>query len=118
MTGTTKTVLTCVWSGASGAKYTFHIYALPASFDPDQDGNYIYTRVDERNAWVPIYIGEGDLNERSAPGHHKAECIAGKGATHFHCHVNRNGDARLVEEADLLSTYPQAYEPSGCNGRP
>lgn len=63
---------------------------------------------------MPIYIGQGDLNDR-AKYHHQAQCIKQKGATHFHCHSNSNEHDRLDEESDLLDNYPQAYQPTGCN---
>ncbi len=107
---------TCVWVGASNTEYTFHIFPLPVTFDPNQDGNYIYARLSERGKWVPIYIGEGDLADR-ATNHHKAACIRAKGATHFHCHLNPNHAARRTEEADLLARYTNAYYPTGCNER-
>ena len=107
---------TCEWNGKSGQRYSFHIYILPTSFDPNQPGNYIYTKIDSNNYWVPIYIGQGDLNER-VTNHHQASCIKNKGATHFHCHKNSVEANRLSEEKDLLANYPQSYQPSGCNER-
>jgi hypothetical protein len=106
---------TCNWVGASGTSYTYYIYALPASFGPDQPGNYIYAKLNSEGKWVPVYIGEGDLADRSGSGHHKAECIKRKGATHFHCHKNASEENRKKEEADLLLRYTNAYEPDGCN---
>jgi hypothetical protein len=103
----------CVWTGASGAKYTYYIYAIPPNFDPNQDGNYIYTKRVE-NLWQPIYIGQGDLRDRTL-NHHRAVCIAGKGATHVHAQLNADEAARTRQEADLLANYAQAYTPAGCN---
>jgi len=37
---------TCVWTGVSGQKYTFYVYALPANLSSGQDGNYIYAKVE------------------------------------------------------------------------
>lgn len=79
------------------------------------DGNYIYTKLNTENHWVPIYIGQGDLSDRISPNHHKAECIERKGATHVHVHANANESKRLSEERDLLARYTQAYAPKGCN---
>jgi hypothetical protein len=107
---------TCVWTGKSGTRYTYWVYPLPATFEPNQLGNYIYTRKDSQGYWQPIYIGQGDLNDR-ANNHHQAACIRQKGATHFHCHKNATEQARLVEERDLLANYTQAYVPTGCNER-
>jgi len=65
---------------------------------------------------VPIYIGEGDLKDRSE-NHHQAGHIGQKRATHFHCHLNRSKESRLNEESDLLAHYTNAYQPTGCNER-
>ncbi|NCQ16316.1 hypothetical protein GW814_01515 [Candidatus Falkowbacteria bacterium] len=103
------------WTGASGKPYTYHIWELPANFNPNQNGNYIYTKI-MNNQWVPIYIGQGDLKDRTE-NHHKAVCIRSKGATHIHVHLNSIEANRLAEEQDLLARYTNAYEPSGCNER-
>ena len=105
----------CNWKGASGKVYTHYIYALPYSFNEDQDGNYIYAKTNSNNAWVPIYIGQGDLGNRIGSQHHKADCIQSKGATHVHVHLNSNEQSRLDEESDLLARFTNAYAPDGCN---
>ena len=117
MTTTTKRA-TCTWTGASGKDYEFSIFQLPVSLNAGQDGNYIYAKRNAENRWVPVYIGEGDLAERSGSGHHKARCIREKGAGHFHCHLNSDLTRRRAEESDLLGRYTNAYVPSGCNERP
>jgi hypothetical protein len=110
---------TCVWVGASGVQYTYYIFALPPNFDPNfnpnQNGNYIYAKLVE-NYWQPIYIGQGDLRDRTQ-NHHKAECIARRSATHVHARLNEREADRKREEADLLANYTQAYAPTGCNER-
>jgi hypothetical protein len=106
---------TCEWIGANGARYLHHVYALPVSFSPGQGGNYVYAKTNAQGLWVPIYIGEGDLADRSSGGHHQAACIKRRGATHFHCHLNTDQQARRYEEADLLARYVNAYQPDGCN---
>ncbi len=108
---------TCNWTGVSGKTYKYYVYQLPASFDPNQDGNYIYTKINNNNKWVPIYIGEGDLDVRVGPNHHQASCINSKGATHVHVHLNSAKQDRLSEEQDLLANYTNAYKPNGCNER-
>ena len=50
-------VPTCDWTGRSGTRYTYWVYPLPATFDPNQLGNYIYARKDFQGRWQPIYIG-------------------------------------------------------------
>jgi hypothetical protein len=107
---------TCDWTGGSGKTYRHYVYELPVRFDPDQDGNYIYAKLEDHRYWVPIYIGQGNLNDR-ANSHHQAECLRRKGATHFHCHLNSAEGDRLREESDLLTAYTRAYQPTGCNER-
>lgn len=102
------------WTGASAAKYTYEIHPLPVTFQPNQDGNYIYTKI-VNNVWCPIYIGEGDLRDRISENHHQADNIASKKATHVHVHLNADKKARTTEETDLLAAHPQAYTPNGCN---
>ena len=106
---------TCDWTGASGKNYTYYIWSLPANFDPDQDGNYIFSKKNSEGQWIPIYIGEGDLAERVSDSHHQATCIKSKGATHVHVHLNKSEIDRKAEESDLLARYTNAYKPNGCN---
>ena len=106
---------TCDWVGASGTKYTYHIHELPISFQDNNLGNYIYSKLNSENKWVPIYIGEGDLGDRISNNHHQATCIRNKGATHVHEHLNNSEESRKNEEEDLLSCYTNAYNPNGCN---
>lgn len=105
---------TCIWTGVSGIPYTFYVHDNPTNFDPNQFGNYIYAKISD-GKWVPIYIGEGELSERCCIQHHKALCIAARGATHVHAHLNENAATRKVEERDLLARYTNAYTPFGCN---
>lgn len=107
---------TCDWIGASGTRYAYYVYPFPAAFGANQPGNYIYARTNSVGQWVPVYIGQGDLNDR-AQGHHQAGCIRANGATHFHCHKNASEATRLSEERDLLARYTNAYQPTGCNER-
>lgn len=107
---------TCIWIGASGKHYSYSVYPLPASFKPNQSGNYIYVKVDGQNQWHPVYIGQGDLHDRAST-HHQADCLRLKHATHFHCHTTQSERDRLAEESDLLAGYSQAYQPTGCNQR-
>lgn len=104
------------WIGASGSSYKYYIWELPANFKQNQDGNYIYSRLDENNHWVPIYVGQGDLKDR-AENHHQEDCIRRKGATHIHVHLKSRKEDRLAEERDLLENHTDAYHPTGCNER-
>jgi len=107
---------TCTWNGASGKKYLYHVKTLPVTFTPNQNGNYIYTKL-VGNKWSPIYIGQGDLGDRIGPNHQQANCIEKKGATHVHTHLNSVEKNRTDEESDLLANYTNAYAPNGCNER-
>jgi hypothetical protein len=106
--------VTCVWTGISGINYTYYVYPLPRAFAPNEDGNYIYTKLAE-GKYHPIYIGEGCLSDRCSDQHHKATHIAARGATHIHAHLNSIEANRKYEESDLLEAYTQAYTPIGCN---
>jgi len=106
---------TCTWTGASGKNYTYYVHDLTFGFNKNQYGNYIYSKINSDNRWVPIYIGEGDLGERVSDDHHKAKCIKSKGATHVHAHKTSGKMAGEAEETDLLVRYTNAYEPTGCN---
>jgi hypothetical protein len=64
--------------------------------------------------WQPMYIGEGDINDRANDKEH-CECARKKGATHVHVHLGPIEQDRLAEERDLLDGYPEAYKPTGCN---
>jgi hypothetical protein len=103
-----------IWTGKSGVPYTYFVYPLPASFKLGQVGNYIFARLEHQN-WIPIYIGEGDLREKTSDSHHQAECISSRGATHVHAHLNPWTSDRSFEERDLLANYPGTYKPDGCN---
>jgi hypothetical protein len=109
---------TCQWIGASGTRYTYYIFPLPALIGSRQIGNYIYAHSNAPGQWVPLYIGEGDLADRASGSHHHAKCIKRKGATHFHCHLNSSPEERRAEERDLLANHQNAYQPGGCNERP
>jgi len=105
---------TCNWPGQSGIQYKYWVHPLPTNFDPNQLGNYIYTKI-VNNVWQPIYFGEGDLRERIDENHHRATCIKNKGATHVHVHTAASKVNAEREESDLLANFPQAYAPTGCN---
>ena len=108
---------TCTWPGKTGAQYKYWVHSLPTTFNPGQDGNYIYSKL-TNGYWVPIYVGEGYLGDRISSNHHQAICIRNKGATHVHVHTNATLAARQREESDILANFPQAYTPVGCNVKP
>lgn len=63
-----------------------------------------------------MYIGEGDLKERTEYRINEG-CVIKKGATHIHAHLNSDNSDRLNEEDDLLKNHPESYTPTGCNER-
>jgi len=109
---------TCTWTGASGRKYVYDVYRRHPKVAPHQAGNFVYAKMDTQNRWVPIYIGQGDLTQRAAVERDRAICIDSNGATHVHLHANFDKEDRVAEEKDLLSNFPQAYIPDGCNEEP
>ena len=117
MATTTKTQ-TCTWKGATGKDDIYNVHKLPVSFNGDQYGNYIYTKINANRQWVPIYIGEGDLGDRVSNNHHKATCIAAKGATHVQVHLTGSKAVGTAEEKDLLARYANTFLPTGCNKAP
>lgn len=96
------------WTGASGRKYTYWVYKLPANLRSGQNGNYIYAKAEGGYCQL-LYIGQGDLGERTdIERHHQSKCLKRKGATYVHAHKNEREADRLAEEDDLLRNYPQA----------
>ncbi len=87
----------CVWTGASGRKYSFSVYARHPRIIKGQMGGYIYA-----------------IGVRCTQSH-QIECIDSKGATHVHLKLTADEYIRKSQERDLLAAYPQAYVPTGCN---
>lgn len=103
------------WTGQSGKRYAYWVYQIPVTLNAGQNGNYIYCKV-VNGSWQPLYIGQGDLGARTdIDQHHQSDCLKRKGATHVHAHKTENERDRLSEEGDLLASYPQSYQPTGCN---
>ncbi len=93
------------WRGKSGAYYRYYVYRIGARMK-DEKGNYIYAK-QRGQSWEPVYIGQGNLKDRSDTGsHHKGSCIALNGATHFHAHLNALQSSRRAEELDLQGLWP------------
>jgi hypothetical protein len=101
------------WTGASGKKYGYWSNELPYSCKPNQNGNYIFAKL-VNNVWEPVYIGQGDINDRVNDETHY-NCAVAKGATHVHVHTRSTEKDRIAEEQDLLAGHPIAYAPVGCN---
>ena len=91
----------CVWTGASGRKYSFYVYARHPRIIKGQMGGYIYAKIDQDNTWQPIYIGQGDIGVRCTQSHHEIECIDSKGATHVHLKLTADEYTRKSQERDL-----------------
>ena len=67
---------TCIWRGKSGNPYKYWVHPIGTSMK-DTAGNYIYAYeyqgADGSRYWRPVYIGEGNLKDRSDLGsHHRA----------------------------------------------
>jgi hypothetical protein len=103
------------WIGATGQRYFYTVFNLPVDFEPGEFGNYIFTKKSESNDWVPIYIGQGELDVQISDNNPQMKCIKEKGATHVHVHINTGEWARISEEHDLLESHLNVFIPYGCN---
>ena len=92
----------CTWTGASGKEYLYDIYPIGTNWN-DEPGNYIFAGVFEPHKWTAIYIGETESFKDRLPNHNELPCIRRNGGTHIHARINRDSQARLNEEADLLA---------------
>jgi hypothetical protein len=52
------------WPGTQGRTYPFNVYPILTAFAANQLGNYIFAKL-IGNAWHAVYIGEGDIKERT-----------------------------------------------------
>ncbi len=78
-------ILICTWTGASGKRYIYQIYARHPTLPPNEPGNFIYAKMDGQKRWLPIYIGEGNLTQRAGPDARGVECIDAKGPPTSRC---------------------------------
>ncbi|MCY4547707.1 MAG: hypothetical protein OXC28_05010 [Defluviicoccus sp.] len=101
------------WIGQSGRRYAYVVHTIDHIPD-NRLGNYIFAKM-VGNAWVPVYIGEGERRERRQDAIDEG-CVLAKNATHFHEHLNNIRSARKTEERDLIAGNPACKWPSGCNG--
>jgi len=95
----------CNWPGKSGKSYTYHVYPIGTSLKADA-GNYIYAKLNAKNQWAPLYIGETDDLDSRVATHEKRECVKRNGGTHIHAHLT-DGDrsVRLAEETDIRNNF-------------
>jgi hypothetical protein len=101
------------WNGHSGTPYEFEIYPKGTTFN-NVDGNYIFAQ-QTQTGWNAIYIGEGNLADRTQDKEHLA-CASRKGFTHYHVHANSNENHRKYEEADLIAEHTECLlKNGGCN---
>lgn len=100
---------TCNWTGSSGKVYSYEMYLIDQGWN-DVPGNYIFAKETTRGRWTALYVGQTESLSDRLPNHNKRPSAIRNGATHIHAHVNRDVDARLTEEADLI----KALQPP-CN---
>ena len=101
---------TCNWTGPSGKVYSYEIHPIDTTWN-DVPGNYIFAKESSPRRWDAVYIGQ-TLSLKDRLFYHEAlPCIRRNGGTHTHIHVNRDSQARLDEESDLLANYT-----TPCNG--
>jgi hypothetical protein len=94
-----------IWAGASGVKYSFHLYPIGQVFYA-VPGIYIFCKLTPSGMWQQIYVGETDnlwrriTNELSS--HHQWDAVIAHGATHICALRVESGDAERVRiETDL-----------------
>jgi len=94
------------WPGASRKTYRYYVHPCDTGFKPTP-ANYIYSKLNSANEWVPLYIGQtGDLSKRPLDGHHREDCIRREGVTHILVHTSSaNEQERLDEETDLRQNF-------------
>jgi hypothetical protein len=78
-------------------------------------GIFIYSKKNDEDLWVPLFVGEGDLSLQASADRELIARIHAKGATHIHLRVNSDPLDRTSEIADILKRYQNAFEPEGCN---
>src|SRR5689334_12125851 len=95
----------CNWPGVSGRSYRYWFYPIGHPLQP-KPGNYIFAKVNQNNAWEPIYIGETDDLDTRVATHEKRERARLHGATHIHAHLSPSErSVRLDEETDLRNNF-------------
>ena len=98
------------FQGASGRKYIFEAYPLPAETFNDVGGVYIFTR-EARNQhgdvkYYPLYIGQTiSFRRRITQNHNKWPCAVVNGVNRLCVLVEENTFSRRAIELDLLSKY-------------
>jgi hypothetical protein len=128
---------TCIWTDKSGRQYEYRVYPRDATiksfiddfnrgcgrgpFPPlrEEDwvrGNFIFAKLNDRNQWVPVYFGIGDLSVLvDEIGRPSKQSLDLKGVTHVHMRYQFDMDDAAWERLHLLESYPIALEPHGCN---
>jgi hypothetical protein len=101
------------WRGESGTLYVYTVVEAGVELNP-AFGNYIFARRNASGGWEAVYIGHGDLAERTdLSRHHMREYIRDCGATHVHIRENSSLKDRMIEKADLLEGHPESWIPTG-----
>jgi hypothetical protein len=95
----------CRWRGASGKEYIYEIHPFEGTIWSDVPANYIFAKLSKPHTWKAIYIGETESLKNRVPNHNELPCIRSNQGTHVHAHINRDSQARLAEEKDLLSNH-------------
>jgi len=104
----------CSFHGASGADYNYYVFS--PNFKPDDNRfyNYLFASLSPEGSWIPLFIGQGDLQQYLSDQAHVQE-VALNGATHVLAHVSPHEQQRRMEALDMLASHPQAHAFSGCN---
>ena len=83
---------------ATWGSYTFNVHTPIANF-LDVAGIYIFAGLNQKNLWVPLYVGQAASLSNRLSGHEKWPQAVRLGATHIHAMaVQRQADRDHVEE--------------------
>jgi hypothetical protein len=94
-----------IWSGRSGAAYSFIPLPLDGPLD-DRGGVFIFARQSKGDGgWTAICIGEARSFARELPAHPKRQCARNHAATHLHVLALEDEEARGSAVRDLIGRW-------------
>ena len=92
---------TVIWGS-----YTFNVHVPNTNFN-DVAGIYIFTGLNQKNLWVPLYIGQASSLANRLSGHEQWAPAVRLGATHVHAMaVSRQGDRDIIEQFMIKQWQP------------
>lgn len=90
---------TVLWSS-----YEFTVYPHGTEWH-NVAGIYIFAGLNQRNQWVPLYIGQCDSFQNRIPSHEQWNKAQSLGATRVHAMVVLKQTNRDAIESELIQTF-------------